>query len=77
MLEFMGVGRSDHVKKLNRILARATEAVGGTLVQNPFFALMGQQQVTVHPVGFVLSLIPPLPPHPCCAMSYAFMLTYF
>ncbi|ROV89585.1 hypothetical protein VMCG_09946 [Cytospora schulzeri] len=50
-LEFLGVGRSDHVKKLNNILADATKAVGGTLVQNPFFALMGQQQVTVHPIG--------------------------
>ncbi|KAK3945806.1 cholesterol oxidase, partial [Diplogelasinospora grovesii] len=51
VLEFLGVGRSDHVKHLNGLLARATEAVGGTLVQNPFFALMGQQQVTVHPIG--------------------------
>lgn len=51
-LEFLGVGRSDHVKKLNEILAKATEAVGGTLVNNPFFALMGQQ-VTVHPIGYV------------------------
>ncbi|KAK3327511.1 hypothetical protein B0T19DRAFT_357224 [Cercophora scortea] len=51
VLEFLGVGRSDHVKKLNHMLQRATEAVGGTLVQNPFFALMGQQQVTVHPIG--------------------------
>lgn len=50
-LEFLGVGRSDHVKYLNRVLADATRAVGGTLVQNPFFALMGQQQVTVHPIG--------------------------
>lgn len=51
VLEFLGVGRSDHVKYLNDLLARATRAVGGTLVQNPFFALMGQQQVTVHPIG--------------------------
>lgn len=50
-LEFLGVGRSDHVKKLNDVLARATRAVGGTLVQNPFFALMGEQEVTVHPIG--------------------------
>lgn len=50
-LEFLGVGRSDHVKKLNDVLAKATKAVGGTLVQNPFFALMGEQQVTVHPIG--------------------------
>lgn len=51
VLEFLGVGRSDHVKKLNNVLARATRAVGGTLVQNPFFALMGEQEVTVHPIG--------------------------
>ena len=50
ILEFMGVGRSEHVKKLNGYLAKATEAVGGTLVQNPFYALMGQE-VTVHPIG--------------------------
>ncbi|PSR78665.1 hypothetical protein BD289DRAFT_376422 [Coniella lustricola] len=50
-LEFLGVGRSEHVKKLNDVLARATRAVGGTLVQSPFFALMGEQEVTVHPIG--------------------------
>ncbi|KAL1870800.1 hypothetical protein VTK73DRAFT_2429 [Phialemonium thermophilum] len=51
VLEFLGVGRSEHVKRLNALLEQATQAVGGTLVQNPFFALMGQQQVTVHPIG--------------------------
>jgi hypothetical protein len=51
VLEFLGVGRSAHVKHLNEVLAKATQAVGGTLVQNPFFALMGEQQVTVHPIG--------------------------
>ncbi|KAI1772865.1 FAD/NAD(P)-binding domain-containing protein [Hypoxylon cercidicola] len=51
VLEFIGVGRSEHVRQLNGVLARATKAVGGTLVQNPFYALMGQQQVTVHPIG--------------------------
>lgn len=45
------MGRSDHVKELNSVLERATRAVGGTLVQNPFFALMGEQEVTVHPIG--------------------------
>ncbi|CAK7234399.1 hypothetical protein SCUCBS95973_008922 [Sporothrix curviconia] len=50
VLEFLGVGRSDHVKHLNGVLAKATSAVGGTLVGNPFFALM-DQQVTVHPLG--------------------------
>lgn len=52
VLEFLGVARSNHVKYLNGLLAKATEEVGGTLVQNPFFALMGQQ-VTVHPIGYV------------------------
>ena len=51
VLEFLGVGRSDHVKKMHRLLAEMTTAVGGTLVRNPFEALMGQQQVTVHPIG--------------------------
>ncbi|AEO62896.1 uncharacterized protein THITE_41229 [Thermothielavioides terrestris NRRL 8126] len=50
VLEFLGVARSHHVKKLNQLLARATEAVGGTLVQNPFFELLGQE-ITVHPIG--------------------------
>ncbi|KAI1174020.1 glucose-methanol-choline oxidoreductase [Nemania sp. FL0916] len=51
VLEFIGVGRSDHVKFLNRVLEKATRAVGGTFVQNPAYSLMGQQQVTVHPIG--------------------------
>ncbi|KAI1104865.1 FAD/NAD(P)-binding domain-containing protein [Jackrogersella minutella] len=51
VLEFVGVGRSNHVKYLNGILEKATRAVGGTLVQNPWYALLGEQQVTVHPIG--------------------------
>ncbi|KAL2131309.1 hypothetical protein VTI74DRAFT_5269 [Chaetomium olivicolor] len=50
VLEFLGVARSHHVKKLNKLLQEATEAVGGTLVQSPFYALLGQQ-ITVHPIG--------------------------
>ena len=56
MLEFIGVGRSDHVKYLNGVLKKATNAVGGTFVQNPFYALLGQQQVTVHPIGYAFNL---------------------
>ncbi len=56
VLEFLGVGGSDQVKTLHELLAKATEAVGGTFVHNPFYALMGGQQVTVHPIGFVLHL---------------------
>ncbi|KAF7332546.1 FAD/NAD(P)-binding domain-containing protein [Mycena kentingensis (nom. inval.)] len=51
VLEFIGVGRSEHVKQLNDILAKATQAVGGTFVQSPFYALLGEQEITVHPIG--------------------------
>jgi hypothetical protein len=51
VLEFVGVGRSEHVQYLNGILKDATEAVGGTFVQSPFYAALGQQEITVHPIG--------------------------
>ncbi|TAQ91395.1 hypothetical protein B7494_g351 [Chlorociboria aeruginascens] len=50
-LEFLGVGRSEHVNYLNNLLKQATIAVGGTFVQSPFYAALGQQEVTVHPIG--------------------------
>lgn len=37
-LQFVGVGRSEHVQKLNETLRKATNAVGGTLIGSPFFA---------------------------------------
>ncbi|XMA12769.1 hypothetical protein WAI453_005560 [Rhynchosporium graminicola] len=51
VLEFLGVGRSDHVQYLNDILRQATQAVGGTFVNSPFYAALGQQEITVHPIG--------------------------
>ncbi|KAL5350902.1 hypothetical protein ACLOAV_004475 [Pseudogymnoascus australis] len=51
ILTFLGVGRSQHVKQLNEILAQATAAVGGTFVGNPFFAALNQQEITVHAIG--------------------------
>ena len=51
VLEFVGVGKSEHVQYLNGILREATEAVGGTFVQSPFYAALGQQEITVHPIG--------------------------
>lgn len=51
VLEFLGVGRSDHVEYLNDVLRQATQAVGGTYVNSPFYAALGQQQITVHPIG--------------------------
>ncbi|KAH6699057.1 hypothetical protein BKA61DRAFT_496631 [Leptodontidium sp. MPI-SDFR-AT-0119] len=51
VLEFLGVGRSDHVQYLNDVLRQATQAVGGTYVNSPFYAALGQQEITVHPIG--------------------------
>lgn len=45
VLKFLGVGRSDHVNYLNDLLAKATAAVGGTFVNSPFYAALGQQEV--------------------------------
>lgn len=46
VLKFIGVGRSDHAKHLNDILAKATTAVGGTYINSPFFAALGEQEVS-------------------------------
>jgi choline dehydrogenase-like flavoprotein len=51
VLKFLGVGRSDHARYLNGILAKATTAVGGTYINSPFFAALGEQEITVHPIG--------------------------
>jgi hypothetical protein len=48
MLKFMGVGRSEHVIQLDTVLANATAAVGGTYEPSPFYAALGQQEITVH-----------------------------
>lgn len=54
-LRFLGVGRTRHVEKLNRFMAAATHAVGGVLVNSPFYAFkclgFGDEQITVHPIG--------------------------
>lgn len=50
-LRFLGVGRSEHVKELNELLANATSKIGGTLINSPFYALGGQEEITVHPIG--------------------------
>ncbi|PHH92854.1 hypothetical protein CDD83_4276 [Cordyceps sp. RAO-2017] len=48
VLELPVTEQSDQAKKLNALLARATEMVGGTLVLDPLCAGQG---VTVHPLG--------------------------
>lgn len=46
VLTFSGVGRSEHVKKLNKLLEEATTIAGGTFINNPFFAALGQQEAS-------------------------------
>lgn len=50
-LEFIGVGRSQRVHQLDSILQHATKAVGGTFILSPFYAVLGRQEITVHPIG--------------------------
>lgn len=49
-LQFLGVGRSDHVQHLNHVLAEATSKIGGTYVNSPFYALLGQDEVCFRPL---------------------------
>ncbi|KAJ7757153.1 hypothetical protein B0H16DRAFT_1538314 [Mycena metata] len=51
-LQFLGVGRTEHVKTLNKVLANATKAIGGTVINSPFFAAFNdKEEITVHPLG--------------------------
>jgi choline dehydrogenase-like flavoprotein len=54
-LRFLGVARDPHVRQLNKFLAKATHAVGGVLVNSPFYAFkyagLGEELITVHPIG--------------------------
>ena len=54
-LRFLGVGRTKHVRELNRVMAAATHAIGGVLINSPFYAFkclgFGDEQITVHPIG--------------------------
>ncbi|KAF2458980.1 hypothetical protein BDY21DRAFT_282680 [Lineolata rhizophorae] len=50
-LEFMGVGRTEHLQTLNKFMAELTHNLGGEFVNNPFYAALNQQQITVHPIG--------------------------
>ncbi|KAB2576368.1 Cholesterol oxidase [Lasiodiplodia theobromae] len=51
-LQFFGVGRTNHVKKLNNVLAKATDAIRGTMINSPFYAAFdSNEEITVHPLG--------------------------
>ncbi|KAJ6568346.1 hypothetical protein DFH09DRAFT_983153 [Mycena vulgaris] len=51
-LQFLGVGRTAHIKTLNEILFNATKVIRGTLINSPFYAAFHQrEEITVHPLG--------------------------
>ena len=50
-LKFLGVGRSEHVQQLNEFLAKITAVIGGAYVPSPFYGFLGQEEITVHPIG--------------------------
>ena len=45
-LQFLGVGRTDHVTRLNKVLEDATNKIGGTFINSPFYAAFGQKEVS-------------------------------
>ncbi|KAI1005810.1 hypothetical protein K3495_g2408 [Podosphaera aphanis] len=50
-IESFGAGNSERSHYLYNVLKEATRVVKGTFVNNPFYAAMGQQEITVHPIG--------------------------
>jgi len=51
-LEFRGVGLSGRVRKLNTLLAKATNGIGASFIPNPFSSRqLGASEITVHPIG--------------------------
>jgi len=42
-IQFLGVGRNDHVTHLNKVLENATNTIGGTSINSPFYAAFGQK----------------------------------
>lgn len=46
IVKWLGVGRSKHVDYLNSFMARATQQIGGTFINNPFYAFLNQQEVS-------------------------------
>ena len=55
-VKWLGVGRSKHVEYLNSLMARATKDIGGTFINNPFFAFFNKQMVSRMNVNFLSAL---------------------
>lgn len=51
-MQFFGVGRQDHVKRLNETLKQLSASIGGEFIDSPFYTdLLGREQISVHPIG--------------------------
>lgn len=51
-LQFLGVERSDHVQKLNKVLTDASRVIEAEFIPNPFSSeVLGQSEITFHPIG--------------------------
>jgi hypothetical protein len=48
-LEFLGVGRQEHLLKLNDLMSKMTNSHGGTFINNPFYAEFNKQEVCSMP----------------------------
>jgi hypothetical protein len=59
IVKWLGVGRSKHVEYLNSLMARATQEIGGTFINNPFFAFFNQQEVSGIGAFFLCALTEP------------------
>ncbi|RUS30580.1 hypothetical protein BC938DRAFT_479217 [Jimgerdemannia flammicorona] len=45
-------GKTDRIRNLNNILARATDSIGGTFVPSPLWTVLDKEGlITVHPIG--------------------------
>ena len=44
-LQFLGVGRSEHATYLRELLAEASNKIGGTFINSPFYAAFGEKEV--------------------------------
>ena len=56
IVKWLGVGRSKHVDYLNDVMAKATEDIGGTFINNPFFSFFDKQEVSEIDMTFVCIL---------------------
>ena len=50
VLSYSGVGRSQSVSRVHDFLEKMTAAIGGNFIANPAWSLLGQQEITVHPM---------------------------